>query len=88
MELDISLSFDFQSHLARQVISPTVMIAYIVELPEFELGLSDFKTHTLSGTPHGLPATGWASVMGQLLCRQLLILDSGKQLRFFSDKHV
>lgn len=51
-------------------------------------GLSDFKTYTLSGTPQGLPATGWASVMGQLLCRQLLILDSGKQLRFLSVKHV
>ena len=58
MELDISLSFDFQSHLARQVISPTVMIAYIVEPPEFEFRSVGFQNpHSFWDTPR--PPSHW-----------------------------
>lgn len=51
------------------------------------LGLLDFKAHTLSKTSYALPTASWASIMCQLLCRQLLILVSGK-VRLFLDKHV
>lgn len=51
--MDISLSFDFQSNLARQVISPTVVIAYIVERLEFEFRSVGFQN------PHSFWDTPW-----------------------------